>query len=109
MPITFDKITQNLIKLAFLDSSRQDLSNDLQFDWFLGRPHFFIVFGNDIISCHMVFKSAYFVEFTEVYQPAKLQFYRLSGSRFSEELQKHNDDVIMMSFHTFGIQNFNIL
>ena len=56
----------------------------------------------------MVFKFAYFVEFTKVYQPAKFQFYRLSGSRFSEGLQKHND-VIMMSFHTFGIQNFDIL
>ena len=33
----------------FVDSSRQDLSNDVLFDWFLGRPHFFIVFGNGII------------------------------------------------------------
>ena len=57
----------------------------------------------------MVFKFAYFAEFTKVYQPAKFQFYRLSGSRFLEGLQKHNDDVIMTSFHTFGIQNFDIL
>ena len=57
----------------------------------------------------MVFKFAYFVEFTKFYQPAKFQFYRLSGSRFSEGIQIYNDDVIMMSFHTFGIHNFNIL
>ena len=57
----------------------------------------------------MVFKFAYFVEFTKFYQPAKIQFYRLSGSRLSEGIQIHNDDVIMTSFHTFGIQNFNIL
>ena len=36
-------------KTCILDSSRQDFSNDIYFDWFLGRPHFFIVFGNDII------------------------------------------------------------
>ena len=34
-------------KSYILDSSRQDLSNE--FDWFLGRPHFSIVSGNDII------------------------------------------------------------
>ena len=28
--------------------SRQDLLNDIMFDSFLGRPHFSIVFGNDI-------------------------------------------------------------
>ena len=39
----------NLIKLAFLDSSHQGLSNDILSDWFLGRSHFSIVFGNDIV------------------------------------------------------------
>ena len=34
------------------------------------------------------------MEFTKGYQPAKFQCGRLSGSRFTEELQKHNDDVI---------------
>ena len=57
----------------------------------------------------MVFKFAYFVEFTKVYQSAEFQFYRLSGSKFSEGLQKHNYDVIMTSFPNFGIQNFDIL
>ena len=57
----------------------------------------------------MVFKFAYFVEFTKGYQPAKFQFCRLSGSSFAEGLQKHNDDVMMTSFHNFGIQNFNTL
>ena len=42
----------------------------------------------------MVFKFAYFVEFTKEYQPAKFQFCRLSGSSFTDGSQKHNDDVI---------------
>ena len=46
----------------------------------------------------MVFKFAYFVELTKGYQPAKFQCRRLSGSSFTEGLQKHNDDVIMTSF-----------
>ena len=49
---------------------------------------------------------AYFVEFTKGYQPAKFQCCRLSGSSFTEGLEKHNDDVIMTSFHDFGIQIF---
>ena len=48
------------------------------------------------------FKFAYFEEFTKGYQPAKFQCCRLSGSSFTEGLQKHNDDVIMTSFHIFG-------
>ena len=52
----------------------------------------------------MVFKFAYFVEFTKGYQHAEFQFCRLSGSRFTEGLQKHNDDVMMTSFHTLGFQ-----
>ena len=32
-----------------MDTLRQDLSNDIQFDWFLGRLHFSIVFDNYII------------------------------------------------------------
>ena len=51
-----------MIKLTFLDSSRQDLWNDILFIWFLRRLHISIGSGNDIISCHMVFKFAYFVE-----------------------------------------------
>ena len=54
----------------------------------------------------MAFKSAYSVEFTKSYQPAKFQCFRLSGSTFTEGLQKHNDDVITTSFHDFVIQNF---
>ena len=53
----------------------------------------------------MVFKFAYFVEFNKGYQPAKFQFCRLSGSSFTEGSQKQIDDVMMTSFHTFGIQN----
>ena len=43
----------------------------------------------------MVFKFAYVVDFTKGYQPAKFQCCRLSGSSFTEGLQKHNDDVIL--------------
>ena len=57
----------------------------------------------------MVFKFAYLVEFTIGYQPAKFQCCRFSGSSFTEGLQKHNDDVIMTSFHDIGIRNFHIL
>ena len=57
----------------------------------------------------MGLKFAYFVECTKGYQPAEFQCCRLSGSSFREGLQKHNDDVIMTSFHDFGIQKFHIL
>ena len=52
----------------------------------------------------MVFKFVCFVEFTKGYHPAKFQLSRLSGSSFTEGLQKHNDDVMMMSFHTLGFK-----
>ena len=42
----------------------------------------------------MVFKFVYFAELTEGYQPAKFKCCKLSGSNFTEGLQKHNDDVI---------------
>ena len=102
-------ICLNLMKLTFLDSSLQNLSDDIKFDWFLRWLHFSIVCGNDIISCYKVFKFAYFVELTKGYQPQKCQCCRLCGSSFIEGLQKHTDDVIMMLFHIFGIQNFHIL
>ena len=41
----------------------------------------------------MVFKFAYFVEHSIGYQPAKFQCCKLSGSSFTERLQKHSDDV----------------
>ena len=56
----------------------------------------------------MVFEFAYFVEFNKGYQPAKFQCCGLSGTRFTEGLQRHNDDVIITSFHDFGIRNFHI-
>ena len=57
----------------------------------------------------MIFKFLYFVELTIGYQPAKFQCCRLSESSFTEGLEKHNDDVLVASFHIFGIQNFHIL
>ena len=57
----------------------------------------------------MVFKFAYFVDLTKGYQSEKFQCCTLSESSFTEELQKYNDDVIMTSFHKFGIPNFPIL
>ena len=54
----------------------------------------------------MVFKFAYFVELTEGYQPAKFQCRKLSGSSFTEGLQKHYDDVIMTSVHLLGFEIF---
>ena len=51
MPITFDTVAQNSIKVTFLDNFHQIVSNDIYFVWFHGGPHFpfSIVFGNDII------------------------------------------------------------
>ena len=46
----FGQNRSNLIKLTFLDSSRQDLSNDIYYDWFFRGPHFPIVFGNYLIT-----------------------------------------------------------
>ena len=51
----------------------------------------------------MVFKFAYFVEFNKICQSEKFQCCSLSGSSLTEGLQKHNNDVIMMSVHDFGI------
>ena len=78
----------NSIKVTILDNSHQFLSNDMYFVWFCGSPHFPIVFGNDIISGHMVFKFAYFVELWIDYQPAKFQCCRLSLARFIDRLRK---------------------
>ena len=38
------------------------------------------------------------------YQLAKFQFCRLSLARFIDTFRKHNDDVIMTSFHVVGIR-----
>ena len=57
-----------------------------------------------VISCHMVFKFEYFVEFTKSYQPALFQCCRLSGSSFTGRLQKHNDDFIMTLFMILGFE-----
>ena len=56
----------------------------------------------------MVFKFAYLVDLTKSYQPEKFQCSKLSGSSFTEELQKYTDDIIMMSLYIFGIYNFHI-
>ena len=47
----------------------------------------------------MVFKFSYFVELTKGYQLQKFQYCRLCVTSLTEGLQKHNDDVIMTSFH----------
>ena len=76
------------------------------FDWFLGRPHFSIVFGNDVIMTSFLvtcFSNLHiFVEFTKGYHPAKFQCCRFSGVKFYKGITKHNDDVIMTSFHILG-------
>ena len=54
----------------------------------------------------MVSKFTYFVELTKGYQLAKFQCFRILGSSFTEGLGMHNEDVIMTSFHIFGISNF---
>ena len=51
----------------------------------------------------MVFKFVYFVEPEMDYQPAKFQCCMLSLASFIDKLRKHNDDVIMTSFHGVGI------
>ena len=54
----------------------------------------------------MVFKFAYFVDLSKGYQPEKFQCCKLSESSFTEELQKHNNDVIMTSLHILEIEIF---
>ena len=39
----------------------------------------------------------------------EVQCCRLSGSSFTEGIEKHNDDVIMTSFHISEIRNLHIL
>ena len=57
----------------------------------------------------MVFKFTYYVKLNIGYQPEKFQNCRLSGSSVTKGLGKHNDDVIMTSFHIVGIRNMHIL
>ena len=52
----------------------------------------------------MVFKFAYFMDLTKGYQPEKFQCCKFSGSSFTGELQKYNDDVIMTSLHILGFE-----
>ena len=44
------------------------------------------------------------MELTKGYQPRKFQCCKLSGSNFTEGLQKHHDDVIMTSLHILGFK-----
>ena len=57
----------------------------------------------------MLFKFVYFVKLNIDYQPEKFQSFRLSRSSFTERLGKHNDNVIMTSFHIVEIPNLHIL
>ena len=43
------------------------------------------------------------------YGPAKFQCCRLSLASFIDKLRKHNDDVIMTSFHVVRILKYQIL
>ena len=44
------------------------------------------------------------MDLTKGYQPEKFQCCKLYGSSVTEELQKHNADIIMMSLRIFGIE-----
>ena len=55
LDINAHNFCSNSIKVTILDSSNQKLLSDIYFVSFCGGLHFPIVFGNDIISCHMVF------------------------------------------------------
>ena len=52
----------------------------------------------------MVFKFLYFVDLSKGYQPETFQCCKLSGSRFREELQKHND--VTSQYLVFKIAHF---
>ena len=54
----------------------------------------------------MVFKFAYLVDLSKGYQSEKFQCRKLSGSSFTEELQKYNDGVIFTSLHILGFEIF---
>ena len=53
-----------------------------------------------VISCHMVFKFAYFVEMTKGYQPAKFNAVDCLG----RVLQRDNKNTIMTSIHMLGLK-----
>ena len=58
----------------------------------------------------MTFKFAHFVELLMDYQPVKFQSCRLSlPAGFIGKLRKHNDDVIMTSFHVVEVLKSQIL
>ena len=69
---------------------------------------FLLSFGNDIIMTSFLVtwfsNLRNFVELTKGYQLAKFQRCRLSVKFY-----KNTDDVIMTSFHIFGIRSFHIL
>ena len=44
------------------------------------------------------------MELAKGYQPAKLQCCKFSRPDFTEGIQKHKDDIIMMSFHILGFE-----
>ena len=46
------------------------------------------------------------MDLTKEYRPEKFQCWKLSGSSFTEELQKQNDDVIMTSLPYFWDSKF---
>ena len=96
-----------MIKRTFLDSSRQDLSSDIQFDWFGGCPHFSIVFGNDIIMTSFLvtwFSNLHIL--WNLSRAINLQSFNAVGwldQVLQRDYIKHNEDFIMTSFHNFGI------
>ena len=63
---------------------------------------FLLFFGNDIIMTSFLphgFQTSIFCELRIGYRPAKFLSSRLSGSSFTEGLEKH----VMMSFHIVGV------
>ena len=67
----------------------------IKFDRFLGSRYFSFVSGNDVISCHTVFKFAYLVELKIGYQPAKLH----AVNCLDQVLRKDLKNTIMTSLH----------
>ena len=113
MPITFDKITQiwqnlhfwiALVKTFRMMYNLTGFSDIRTFPLFLAMTSLwrhFLSHGFQI--------SISVVELTKDYQPAKFQWCKLSGSSFTEGLQKRNEDVIMTSLHIFEIRNSHVL
>ena len=89
-----------------MDRYRQDLSNDIQFEWFLGDPHFSIVFGSDIIMTS--FLVTWFSDLHILWNlPNAISMQSFNPvDCLGQVLQRDYRNTMMMLFHIFWNSKF---